>query len=287
MLKRKTIRGSTRRLLTAVIVSNLTSVCFGATVIGQWSGNSSHWASSGNFSTLYTALTAAGPSGPGYNVTSGQAITQANLSQDNFFVVDSSSAAVSASEAATLANWVRAGGILLLFAAGNSQAAANSVLGSLGAGASGTALSVTPQAEGSNLASIFTGGGLWSADPSVKGPTNLMWAPLNWYDANIIGGGNSLAVNIGTTHNLSSAMRVDNFALGKVYVFGDRFDTNALTAGGANANLALFLNLFAQSNSVRQFSGTSEVPEPSTLLLTGLGITGALFWRRRQSLALR
>jgi hypothetical protein len=272
-------------LLVVLILSS--SVCSGAT-IGQWSGNSSLWASSGNFSTLYTALTASGSGGPAHTVTSGQAITQQNLSRDNYFVVSNSAATLSGAEITTLTSWVRAGGILLLFAAGDNRqvATANAVLDSLGTGISGSDISVDASARTAS-STVFTGGGLWGTDRAVSGPRNLSYSSLSWYQANSIGGGNSLAMNIGSDHNLSTALRFDKFALGKVYVFGDRFDSNSLMSGGGS-NLHFFLNLLSQQNTLAQFNGPTSslndtsTPEPSSLLLTAVGIVLVVLWRRRR-----
>jgi hypothetical protein len=281
----RTVPRTANGFLAVLILSS--SVCSGAT-IGQWSGNSSLWASSGNFSTLYTALTASGSGGPGHTVTSGQAITQQNLSRDNYFVVSNSAATMSGAEVSTLTNWVRAGGILLLFAAGDNKQVsnANAVLTSLGTGVSGTDFSVEAAA-GPASSGVFTGGGLWSTDRAVSGPRNLGFSSLSWFQANSISGGNSLAMNIGSSHNLSEALRFDRFALGKVYVFGDRFDSNVLMASGGS-NLHLFLNMLSQQNTLAQFNGPTgsvngdSTPEPSSLLLTGAGIALVVLWRRRR-----
>lgn len=273
------------KILTSVLIA-LVGVSAQAGTVGQWSGNSANlvWASSGNFRTIYAAATTGTPS---HTVESPEAITAQNLANDNFFIIQSSFTSLNGTELNTLVNWIKNGGILLLFATPdgmNSLSLANQILGTLGAGASGNAMSVTNSFTGPGDTRA-TAGSLIGSDKAVTGPpNNLATQSLSLYQASVIAGGTNLALNQPGTTNLGNALRVDNFSLGKVYVFGERFDSNLL-AGTDQNNLRLYLNLLNQGLIGGGGIGggeTAGAPEPATFVLTFSALAGLYFVRRKK-----
>jgi hypothetical protein len=204
-------------------------------------------------------------------------ISAASLANNTHFIISNPVATVS--DMAALVNWVNAGGILMLFvdgsAPGQSIGIVNTILSSLGTGASGSPMQVSPnQLLPSYITSQVTAAALAGTDPAVGALGGQSVAMFNPYGIN---GGSALAINL-----LGSALRVDTFSLGRVYVFGDAFSSNANlghpTAG--QTNQYFFLNLLAQGSNGGGGGGPLDAPEPGTLGLITLGVAG-LLWRSR------
>jgi hypothetical protein len=259
-----------------------------AATVSQWVGDPSgtRWSNSSFYSALQGAAFVTG--GAGHTLeASAEAITSAALANNTHFVMNSnaSASALTDTEYTALTNWVRGGGILILFATGDASsiALANNVLNNLG-----SAIDVTTSKVGPGFPTAgTTGGNLNGSDTAVTNPSNnLTNQQLRMYQSNVLTGGSLLAANNipNPSNNFGAALRVDNVNLGKVYVFGDSFASNFLVNGGGgnHANLQLFLNILSQG----QLSGggggpTGDTPEPSSILLTALGIAGLAYWKRR------
>jgi hypothetical protein len=259
-----------------------------AAVVSQWNQNPSPgtvWGNNAIFSSLYSAAFATGGAGHTLEV-SAEAISAAALANNTHFVVNSSSSvtALSTQEYTDLVNWVRGGGILILFAnVGNSATGitlANNILNELG-----STIDVSTALVGPGSGSGTTGGKLIAPDAAVLGgPFNLGNQPLSMYQANVITGGTLLAADgiPNPAYNLGVALRVDTINLGKVYVFGDHFESNFLV-GQPGSNLQFFLNVLAQgTGSSGGPPGGGPVPEPSAFVLTAVGIAGLAYWKRRR-----
>lgn len=286
MFRRSGFGHSLRKLLPGLLITLSGGVVQAAT-IGQWIGNPSNqnWAAnSSNFSSIYAAATAASQH---HTVESAEQITSANLGNDNFFIIANAAAAPTSAEIATLANWVKAGHILLLFntPGGGSIAATNAILSGIGSSIqmNNTLIGLG----GSNQAGAGT---LSSSDPSVAGPPqNINGASLALFQTYSLTGGTRLALDTPQypIYNLGNSLRVDTVQLGKVYVFGERFDSNPNLNSGiqGTSNLGLFIGLLAQQTALNSGGGSDVTgnPEPATLAITGLALIGLVAWKRRRS----
>jgi hypothetical protein len=274
------------------------SGAYGATV-AQWTGSSSSamWATSSNFSTLYSNLTALGGNGqPLHSVVSVNEITSGTINQSGFLVVSDATRALGTTaggvnETQSLVNWVQGGGILLLFATpsgtSTSTTVGNQILSALNSASSG---SPNISFNGATYGAGYYGGAsgpLAGTDPAVAGITGQN---LAWYQANGISGGTALSTGFGGNYDLSNYLRVGNFGTGKVYVFGEQFGAQWNVSGFQNgSNLQFFLNLLAQET---RYPGTfggggpdpfsSDSPEPASIALTGIGLAAVAWMARRR-----
>lgn len=274
-----------RLALCLVAAAGLSS----AATIGVYSGTDSSqiWASSGNFSTVYANATTGSL---GHTVVSTSDITSTNLNNYRFLVVGNPTTAMTANQLTAVTNWVKQGGILLMFADASHQSSVglvNNVLSTLGAGSSGSQMSVGSRTYG-DIYSTTTAGQLTGTDPAVAGLTG----GLQYLFANQVSGGSLLANVTGNNYDLGSMMRVDTFQLGKVYVLGDRFDANLV---GSSNNRNFFINLLSQNSNFQLPTPTSPNspsfpdptndilnPEPATFGLAGAALLGIVVLRRRQ-----
>lgn len=271
------------------------SGAFGATV-AQWTGSSSGamWATSSNFSSLYSNLTAIGGNGqPLHSVVSVNEISTQNLNQSGFLVVSDATRSLQSSETQALTDWVQSGGILMLFASpsagGTARTVGNQILTSLSSAISGSS---NMNFNGTTYGAGYYGGAsgpLAGSDPAVAGITGNS---LAWYQANGVSGGAALSTGFGGNYDLGNYLRVGNFSSGKVYVFGDQFGANWNVSGyQPGSNLQFFLNLLAQESRYPGSYGPEDPfndnPEPASIALTGIGLA-AVAWiarRRRQGSA--
>ena len=277
-----------RLALCAVAAAGLSS----AATIGVYSGSDSSqvWASSGNFSTVYANATTGSL---GHSVVSTNDITETNLNTYRFLVVGNPTAAMNASQVQAVTNWVKQGGILLLFADASHQSSVgivNNILSGLGTGQSGAAMSVGGGSYGDGYGVVTAGSLITNSDPAV----GSMTGGLAFLYANRVNGGTMLANPNPGWYDLGSTLRVDTFQLGKVYVFGERFDSN-LMAGNAN-NRNFFINLLSQNNQFQLPTPPPTTPttptlpndpldihqpEPATFGIAGAALLGLLAARRR------
>lgn len=280
-----------RLVLCVVAATGLSS----AATIGVYSGSDAGqlWAGSGNFSSVYANATTGSL---GHSVVSTNDITETNLNTYRFLVVANPTTAMNAAQVTAVTNWVKQGGILLLFADANHQSSVgivNSILssnGGLGAGASGAAMSVGGGTYGDGYGVVTAGSLIPNSDPAV----GSMTGGLAFLYANRVNGGSMLANPNPGWYDLGNTLRVDTFQLGKVYVFGERFDSN-LMAGNAN-NRNFFINLLSQNNQFQlptppptTPTGPSfpsdpldiHQPEPATFGIAGAALLGLLAARRR------
>ncbi|MCS7026468.1 MAG: PEP-CTERM sorting domain-containing protein [Bryobacteraceae bacterium] len=278
-------RGGKRSLLAA-LGGLLFASSAPAAVVGQFVGNnpSNIWASSGNFSSIYAAALATG----GHTIESPENITSSNLANNTHFIISNPLTGVPDLNA--LINWVKAGGILMMFVDHESPSSIgiiNNILNAFGAGLSGSPLQVsTSQLLDPSMTYRLTASALAGSDPAVG---SLAGAAVSMFNPFGVSGGNALAINL-----LGNALRVDHFQLGKVYVFGDNFASNANLSnwfmGSGMTNQQFFLNLLAQSLSGGGGGGSGaggfDAPEPASLGLVALGL-GWVAWsiRRRRDRA--
>lgn len=233
--------------LAGAVVLLLGNVAFAGAIIGNWSGSSRSW-NNGDMATLKATMIAAGNT-----VEADEAITAANLSNDNLFVIGEPTLTPTAGELTDLQAWVNGGGILLMLAdSGNSGLPAlNNISAGIGSSLAwgGSASSNTPLA-----------GGVFATDGP---PYNIVGQLLDITPGTTVAGGTSLN---------GDYLRYQQMGLGFVFGFADRSDHNTFAPTNANTNGQLFLNLAAGGSG-------QPVPEPSTLFLTGLGLASLI--RRR------
>jgi len=270
--------GSGKKILLSALAIQLAGNAYGATV-GQMAGNTSIWANPGNFSNIFNAATM----GAGHTVESSEALTATNIANNTHYIVESSATAMAAEQVSLIADYVRGGGTLLLFATPTTgRTSANQILGALGAGLSGSAMNVTGSTFGF-AGSTLNWGTLSSTDRAVQGgPANLNNSSLNFAQTYILSGGSLLALN--ESPSISDAIRVDRYSLGKVYLFGSHIDSNLANSTNQN-NIYFFLNILSGGSLPTGLPmGTVDVgaPEPATFALTAFALAGVALYARRK-----
>jgi len=267
--------GSGIKILLSALSLHLAGSAYGATV-GQLSGNTSVWANSGNFSTIYTSATV----GAGHTVESAETLTAQNISNNTHFIVESSATALAAAQVSLLVDYVRGGGTLLLFATpGGSNTSANQIMTALGNGLSGTTMKATTQTFGFPNSNV-NWGELAGSDPAVQGVYNLNGANLSYNQSNILTGGSLLAAN--NSYTISDAVRVDRYNLGSVYLFGTHLDRDGSTNANQN-NIYFMMNILANGGLPAGLVDPGVgAPEPATFALTAVSLVGALLFVRRK-----
>ena len=118
---------TTGLLLAALVGLAAVAVSAQGAVIGNWSGSLRSW-NSPEMSSLKGVMTAAG-----HTVEADEAITAANLANDDIFVMGEPTTPT-AGEIADLLSWLNGGGILLILAdsAGTGEAGANATASGIG-----------------------------------------------------------------------------------------------------------------------------------------------------------
>jgi len=235
-----------RGTLTLAAVLCFASASF-ASNIGNWIGSSRSW-NSGDMSIVRASVIAAGNT-----VEADEALTAGNLSNDNVLVIGEPTSTPTAGELAALQSWVSGGGILLLFAdSGNSGLPAlNNIASGIGSSLSWSgSVSSIPTLAGGNFA-------------STGPPFNIVGQALGTSPGTTVLGGTLLATDY---------IRYQALGSGWVFGFSDRSDHNTFNPDNTTVNGQLFLNIVGGH-------ATSAVPEPTTLVLTALGLGGII--RRR------
>jgi len=292
MFKSKGARSGIRLAAVLAVCSLGATGLQAAAVVGQWNQNASsyNWATASNYSSLYSAAFVTGGHSIDPSGTDGSTVLS-NLNNYTHFVMNTSSTAT-VGNLGDLSTWVNGGGILILFANGNNDAASNAV-GNTILGVNGINSSISLPGGVTGISQMATIGSLTGSDPAVNGITGQ---PLTWYRSNLVSGGTALAANNSPfNQNLGNALRVDNIGLGKVYVFGEHFENDSrITGGVGNANLQLFLNLLTQGQLQTPGGGGSpgggggplppgsDVPEPATILLTASALAGLAYFKRKR-----
>lgn len=247
-----------------------------ANTIGQWQSNNSFWSGYGNFSNVFAGSMAA-PVNATYELP--EAITAANLANNTSMIIRTQNGLSGADSLPSLVNWVRGGGILMLFAdSALPQGAmnANTILSALG-----SSISVSSSTTGNP--SFQTLGQFTGADVT----NGLLGRNLAFDLSRVVTGGVQLVQTGAPGFDAGSSLRMQNVNLGKVYVFGGSIDANANTLNPLGSNRDFFMALLSQPNGgmfgVDPPAGASGNPEPATFGLTALAIGGLAFWHRRRS----
>jgi hypothetical protein len=191
----------------------------------------------------------------GNTVEADEAITALNLANDNVFIIGEPTLTPTAGELTALAAWVNGGGILLMFA--DSSNTGLPALNNIAAGI-GSALSWS----GDVSASPTLGGGNFA---TTGPPFNIVGSVLDASPGTGVHGGTVLA---------NQYLNYQALGAGFIFAFADRSDHNVFNPTNGTVNGQLFLNIVGGAGA-----GTPAVPEPTTLVLTALGLGGII--RRR------
>jgi len=182
-------------------------------------------------------------------------------------------------------NWLANGGVLMLFVDSRPDilANANQILADLSLGnmgVSGTAIGIPQVLPYSSVMTGLTGNspggfGVLGARPGY----NISGMQLNGTSGFGVTGGIPVA-----TGNLSSFLQVGQVGLGTVFVFGDRLDHNTQLGATTCANAFCFNNERLFINILDNGIGLpfDEAPEPTSAVLTGVGLIGLWLHRRRR-----
>ncbi|MBL8173674.1 MAG: hypothetical protein JNK48_03340 [Bryobacterales bacterium] len=216
-------------------------------------------------------------------------MTAQNIANNTHFIIESSALAMAAQQVSLVVDYVRGGGTLLLFSNPDQggRTSANQILGALGVGLSGSAMSVTGNESGLS-GSTLPWGTLSSTDSSVAGPVaNLNGASLNWARTYILSGGQLLSQD--GSPSISDAIRMDRFNLGRVYVFGTRLDSNLATGFQTLGTNAVFFQNILGTGSLSSGlptgfvgGGVGSAPEPASFALTAFALAGVAVYARRK-----
>jgi hypothetical protein len=242
--------------------------------IGQWSGSSIDTNTGQVLSWNYTN---AGPTysttkvhdllvGAGNTITPNAEITSANMALYDTFVIRMPDSAPAAADTAILADWVESGGLLLLVADRSTATTPfNSILAGVGS---------TMRASDSMDQNMYLRGGMFLTD-------NIADSFVSGTPGRCISGGTALTRGGATWTEAQQAdaaayIHFEQIGMGYVVAFGDTLDVNFFTLTTASPLGKLFLNAGDYVNP----HGIST-PEPSSLILLGIGGMGML-WRGRR-----
>jgi len=178
-------------------------------------------------------------------------------------------------------SWLANGGILMMFVDSrpDTLANANQILSDLGLGGiqvSATTVGIPQVLPYSSVMTGLTGSspggfGVVGARPGY----NISGMQLNGTSGFGITGGIPVA-----TGSLSSFLQVGQVGLGTVFVFGDRLDHNTQLGSSTCANAFCFNNERLFINILDD--GVFDAPEPTSAVLTGVGLIGLWLHRRRR-----
>jgi len=204
-------------ILSIAIIIMAVSVVQAAN-IGNWRGSARSWNES-SFTTVKGSMINAG-----HNVEADVAMTAANLSNDEVFVIGEALSTPSSSELSDLDSWVRGGGILLLLTDSNGSGVqnGNNILAGIN-----SAISITGT---SPIVAPFAAGICATEGP----PFNIVGQTLATSPGNEIVGGIELAGDF---------IHYESLGAGLVFVFGDRSDHNFFNPNSSTVNGQLFLNI--------------------------------------------
>ena len=196
-----------------------------------------------------------------------EAITAANLANDDLFIIGEGyvfgqeDVIPTPGELTVLNDWVRGGGLLLIFSNSSFHGgdSGNAILSAIGSSISLAEAHAVPS--GVNL----QGGNFATEGP----PYDIVGEVLGVTEGNIASGGITL---------YEDGLHFEAIGCGYVYAFGDRYDHNTFLPEGTNYNEnngRLFLNIAENSGSC--------VPEPTTVVIWSLlGVLGLTFGLCRQ-----
>jgi hypothetical protein len=258
--------------MTVSVTLCITAMAAQGGVIGQWIGSGRSW-NSPNFTKINAGLTAAGNTIP-----ADAAITAANLSLYDSFLIGEPSSTPTAAEISALAAWLLAGGQLLLFNDGSSNASnANAILSGVGS---------TMSVGGSMDQNMFLTGSIYA----VTTPNNVAGQFLSGTPGQRVSGGTNLTTGGAgwTASQIADAeayIHYEQLGLGFVIAFGDRLDHDYFSLASGSPRLNFFTNLGAFDNVGLDGAptGPDPVPEPTTIITMAAGVIGLLTLRRRRA----
>lgn len=230
-------RQITRGLGVALI---LAPALLQAATAGNWSGSARSW-NGGDFTGVSSTMT-----GAGHVVAADAAISAANLSGYDMFVIGEATATPPGGELSDLASWVDGGGCLIISVdSGTNVAASNAILAGIGS---------TMVFGGGPTNAPLAGGVFFTEGP----PYNIVGQSLATSPGQAVTGGTTLG---------GGFLHVEQLGTGWVFAMGDRWDHNFTSPSNANPNGQIFLNAAEGCGNVVPPPPTEPVPG-----LNGLGM---------------